>query len=103
MSTPHFIVTANDLADGSVRYLAHEATGRAWPRDIRAASLTADPGLRDAWLAEAAADVAANRIIAPYAIDVIPGRDGPEHGTVRERVRAAGPSTGNSLKHHGQR
>lgn len=99
MSTTHFIVTANDLADGGVRYLAIADEDHVWHRDIRSASATPDPATGEAWLAEANRDVAANLIVAPYVIDVVPGADGPLHGSVRERVRAAGPTTGNSLRH----
>ncbi|MSP81455.1 MAG: DUF2849 domain-containing protein [Alphaproteobacteria bacterium] len=97
MSATHSIVTANDLRDGSVRYLRAEPLP-SWERDIRRASTTADPATRDAWLALAEAEARANNVVAPYVIAVASGEGEPDHDSVRERVRASGPTTGNSLR-----
>ena len=94
-----YVVTANDLRDGGVRYLRATEDRVTWTRDVEAATATADPERRDALLAAAEADVARNLVVAPYAIEVVPTAAGFAHTSVRERVRASGPSTGNALRH----
>ncbi|MEX2648239.1 MAG: DUF2849 domain-containing protein [Alphaproteobacteria bacterium] len=92
-----FVVTANLLADGGVRWLRAEAGHLAWTSVALDASTTEDAHQRDAWLAAAEADVARNLIVAPYAVEVASHGDGFRHVSVRERVRANGPTVGNSL------
>jgi len=92
-----YVVTANALADGGVLWLRAEAGRVAWTSAAREASTTEDARQRDAWLAAAEADVARNLIVAPYAVEVAPVEGGFRHTSVRERVRADGPTVGNSL------
>ncbi len=90
------IVTANSLGDGRVVF--QSATG--WSLDIREAQLLETAIAAEAALARANADAAANRVVEPYAIDVKreAGRLVPVR--LRERIRADGPTTGNSLPKH---
>lgn len=78
------LVTANRLGDGIVVYLG---TDNGWHENIREAALV-DSGV-EALLDVAAIDVAANRVVDPYAIDV---SDAYVPVTQREAVRAAGPT-----------
>ena len=86
----HFVITANDLRDGGVRWLACD--GAAWTTEAAAAAVAADAAERDALLARAEADVAENRVVGVYAVEVAPTGDGFVHTSVRERVRAGGPT-----------
>lgn len=92
-----YVVTANALADGGVLWLRAEAGHLAWTPESRAASTTEDAHQRDAWLVAAEADALRNLIVAPYAVEVAPVEGGFRHTSVRERVRADGPTVGNSL------
>lgn len=93
----HFVITANDLRDGAIVWLRAEAGGFGWTTTAAAASV-AGAGERDAWLAAAEADARRNRVVAPYAIDVAARPEGGfAHTSTRERVRAGGPTVGNSL------
>ncbi|MGH6719698.1 MAG: DUF2849 domain-containing protein [Alphaproteobacteria bacterium] len=91
---PHFVITANDLRDGSVRWLTDDNGRAGWTAEARAASVAADAAGRDAWLALAEADVAANSVVGVYAVEVAATGDGFVHTSVRERVRAGGPTIG---------
>ena len=84
------IVTANRLTDGRVVF--RTAAGR-WSETLSAAALL-EPTAATAVLADAAADVAARLIVEPYAVDVTVGAAGPVPKTVRERIRAGGPTSG---------
>ena len=89
-----FVVTANDLRDGAVVWLRDEDGRVSWTSDAAAASVTDAEERRDAWLATAQADVAGNRVVGVYAVDVKATDGGFVHTSVRERVRAAGPTVG---------
>jgi hypothetical protein len=97
MSDRPALITANDLADGSVLYLRPEAEGPRWVRDAREAGIAGDAATRAAWLALAEAEAAANRVVAPYAVEVEVRPEGLVHASVRERIRAEGPTAGLSL------
>ena len=86
------IVTANSLADGRVVF--RTATG--WSLRIDDAELLTTKEATEAALALAADDAAANLVVDVYAIAV--SRDGGRLVPVRlrERIRASGPTTGNS-------
>jgi hypothetical protein len=86
------VITANSLGDGRVVF----QTPAGWTLDIdQAEALDAKEAL-DAALARANADAAENRVVEPYAIDV--ERRGANLVAVRlrERIRAEGPTTGNT-------
>ena len=87
------VLTANRLADGRVVYLGEEG----WTGELDRARL-----IRDAESAEAAErqgrdDVAARLVVEPYLIDVETERAGVQALRLRERIRADGPTTGNSM------
>lgn len=90
----HYVVTANDLHDGAVVWLRDEDGRVRWTSDSAAASATDAPDRRDAWLAAAEMDVLGNRVVGVYAVEVNATGDGFAHTSVRERVRAAGPTVG---------
>ncbi len=86
------IITANSLADGLVVF--HGADG--WTVNVDQATVFDDKTALAAALERAKADAALNLIVDPYPIAV--ARDGSRvvPTRLRERIRAAGPTTGNS-------
>ncbi len=90
------VLTANRLADGLVVFLTGE--GR-WSRIIATAELLDDEAAVEAALETALADARANRVVEPYAVEVVVPASGqnPVPTRFRERVRASGPTTGHSL------
>ncbi len=90
------IITANRLIDGLVVFRTGEG---GWSLTIAAAELLADEAAVEAALEKAFADARANRVVEPYAVEVVvpaPGKD-PVPTRFRERIRADGPTTGHSL------
>jgi hypothetical protein len=90
------IITANRLADGLVVFRTGE--GR-WSQYIAAAELLKDEAGVEGALESGLADVAANRIVDPYAVEIVipvAGKD-PVPKRLRERIRTSGPTTGHSL------
>jgi hypothetical protein len=93
----HYVISANSLRSGAVVWLRAVGDAFGWTEDASDASV-GDAAQRDAWLAIAEAEARANRVVAPYAVDVAPdGAGGFAHTSVREAVRAGGPTVGNSL------
>ncbi|MCW5772106.1 MAG: DUF2849 domain-containing protein [Rhodospirillaceae bacterium] len=89
-STPDLqALTANRLSDGAVVYLA--ADGR-WIADFGDLRLAADEAAAGALLEEGARAVAAARVVGPYLIAVSRDESGLRPASLRERIRAAGPS-----------
>ncbi len=89
------VITASSLALGHVVYLRLEGACCRWLSDIQAATLLKEEDL-DAALARAAEAVAENEIIDPYAV-AVEIRDGRiEPLSLRERIRAHGPTTGDA-------
>lgn len=95
--TLSYVVTANELSEGYIVYLRDAPAGPAWTRRIEEATVVAEPE-RDVLLATAATDVARNVVVGPYAVEVKVTPQGLVHTSMKERVRAAGPSVGNSLR-----
>ena len=90
------IITANGLADGLVVFRTGDDQ---WSPTIAAAELLADEAGVEVALEKAFADARANRVVEPYAIEVVvsaPGQD-PVATRFRERIRVDGPTTGHSL------
>ena len=90
------IITANRLADGLVVF--RSGNGR-WSQIITSAERLEDETAVEAALESALADVRSNRVVDPYAVEVvIPalGKD-PVPARFRERIRVNGPTTGHSL------
>ena len=77
------ILTGNDLADGRVIWW----TGSGWSLHVADAVDVGDQ-------AEAilAAEEAARRVNASYAIDAEQAADGPRPAHIKDRVRAVGPT-----------
>ena len=86
------IVTANSLADGRVVF----QTVLGWSHDIDQSELLDTAPMAEIALGRANADAADNRVVDPYLVDVTraAGRTVPLR--LRERIRAEGPTTGNS-------
>ena len=88
------ILTANDLFDGDVVYLAPDG---AWTRGLGAARLFEDEAEANRSLA--AAEVQEDAVVGPYLAPAAPGgHQGPEPIHIREALRASGPSN----YHHGK-
>ena len=87
---PPQVLTANRLGAGDVVYLAEQS---AWVPDLAHAAVAIDAE-RLATLEAIAADaVAAQKVVAVYAIDVDIATATPKPTSVKERIRAArGPS-----------
>ena len=82
------VLTANDLLEGDVIYLAPDG---AWTRRLASARLFVDEAEADRSLA--AAESQEDTVIGPYLAAAIPGdRRGPQPAHFREAFRAAGPS-----------
>lgn len=84
------IVTANRLRDGRVVF--RDGAGR-WVEALAAAAVF-DVAAAKAAVEASDADVAARLIVEPYAIDVVEGPDGITPKTMREKIRAGGPTSG---------
>jgi len=88
--TRHFtpsVLTANDLLEGDVIYLAPSGD---WVRDLAHARL-----FTDARAATEALDIAEgqqDRLVGAYLAPAKPGATGPKPGHFREAFRAKGPS-----------
>ena len=67
------VVTANRLGDGAVVYLTAAGDWSVW---LKEASAVPDQDA-DRLMAEAEADVAARRVVGPYAMAVGPPPSGP--------------------------
>lgn len=86
------ILLANDLLDGDVVFAMATADGIAWTRDPALALVAADDETAAALEAFAAGELAANRVVDAYLVDVESqsGRPVPRH--FRERFKTLGPS-----------
>lgn len=81
------VLTANDLLEGDVIYLAPSGD---WVRDLARARL-----FTDARAATEALDIAEgqqDRLVGAYLAPAQPAPDGPKPGHFREAFRAQGPS-----------
>ena len=82
------ILVANDLADGGVVF----RTAKGWSPRHGDALIAGNAEAADALEAEGAAEMAANRVVDAYLVDVVLGGDGPQPRHFRERLRTLGPS-----------
>jgi uncharacterized protein with PhoU and TrkA domain len=87
------IVTANRLTDGRVVF--RDAAGR-W-REAFAAAVVLEAAAAAEAVAESARDVAARLIVDPYAVDVIVTATGLTPASMREKIRAGGPTSGSEI------
>ncbi len=86
------IITANSLGDGRVVF----QTPTGWSHDIGMADVLDSAGALEIALVRANLAAAQNRVVEPYAVDVKRGPAGIVPVKLRERIRAEGPTTGNS-------
>jgi sulfite reductase (NADPH) hemoprotein beta-component len=87
------ILLANDLLDGDVVFAAAgSGTTLAWTRDPAFALVAADDGVAAGLEAFAATELAGNRVVDAYLVDVAleSGKPVPRH--FRERFKTLGPS-----------
>lgn len=87
------ILLANDLLDGDVVFATPgDSAGLAWTRDPALARVADDDAGASALEAFAAAELAANRVVDAYLVNVAleTGRPVPRH--FRERFKTLGPS-----------
>ena len=91
------VITANGLGDGRVVF--QSAFG--WTHDIDQAEVLDTKEAVAAALGRANVDAGANRIVEPYAIEVTRSAAGLVPRRLRERIRAEGPTTGNSRQKGG--
>ena len=88
------IVTANRLADGVVVF---QDAGGGWAEDFALAAVYADAAALEAALALGAEAVALSQVVDPYAVEVEwrNGHYAPK--TLREAIRASGPTVRRDL------
>lgn len=83
------VVSANLLLEGDVVY--RDAAG-AWSLDLAEAAIAETPEAAETLLSAAASE--AHLVVDAALIEVVLGADGaPTPATLRERIRAAGPTT----------
>ena len=89
------VITANALTSGAVVF---RASGGRWTHQVNDAEVLGTPEASEAALAAANADAAANIVVEPAAIPVTLEDGAVVPVRLRERIRAKGPTTGNSLQ-----
>ncbi len=87
------ILVANDLAEGEVVF----RTAAGWSPDHREALIAGNVEAADALEAEGLAEMAANKVVDAYLVDVVLGENGPLPRHYRERLRTLGPSVRTDL------
>jgi hypothetical protein len=83
------ILTANRLTDGAVVYLTAAGT---WTTEIRQSVVAREERAASALLARGQKDADAAIVVGPYLIAALDGAEGPRAASLREQIRAAGPS-----------
>jgi hypothetical protein len=83
------ILTANRLADGAVVYLTAAGT---WMTEIRQSVVAREEKAASALLARGQKDAEAAIVVGPYLIAALEDAAGPRAQSLREQIRAAGPS-----------
>ena len=87
------ILVANDLVDGDVVF----RTADGWSLDHRRALIAGNAEAADALEAEGLAEMASNKVIDAYLVDVVLDETGPLPRHYRERLRTLGPSVRTDL------
>ena len=82
------VVTANTLATGKVVFLGADG----WVETVGEAHLYDDDADAEVGLERAAADAAKALIVEPFVADAGPERDGRPKMTLRDSIRAYGPT-----------
>jgi hypothetical protein len=83
-----FVVTATDLRDGTIQWLA---AGDIWQAHFAKAVTFDEAGIEQA-LAFGAAEIRAQRVVGVYQVEVGHTADGITPRSTRERIRAYGPT-----------
>jgi hypothetical protein len=83
------ILTANRLTDGAVVYLTAAGT---WTTEIRQSVVAREEKAASALLARGQKDAESAIVVGPYLIAALAGEEGPRAASLREQIRAAGPS-----------
>ncbi|HMF07325.1 MAG TPA: DUF2849 domain-containing protein [Methylocella sp.] len=83
------IISANRLADGIVVYAGH---GGAWVEKLNQARIFASKEEAEAGLSLAQDDVARNLVVEPFLVDVTQDANGLRPSTLRDSIRAQGPT-----------
>ena len=83
------IVTANRLREGDVVYLTDNGQ---WSSYLNESRTSRDQAEIESMLTQAAADVAARKVVAPYAMEIVEVDGILQPLSAREIIRAAGPT-----------
>ena len=87
------ILLANDLLDGDVVFASGDAGGAiVWTRDPALSLVAADDAAATGLEAFAAAELAGNRVVDAYLVDVELRSGAPVPRHFRERFKTLGPS-----------
>jgi hypothetical protein len=81
------MIIANRLHDGAVVFLTAQED---WVRSIKDGLIL--EAEQERWLATAKTHEASCRVIDPILIDVVIGENGPRPTSIREQIRAFGPT-----------
>ena len=83
------MIVANRLTDGRVVFFRADG---GWSVDIAEGLVIDEAAEQEARLGAAKADEARCVVVDPYLIDVAEGEDGPRPTSIREAIRAFGPT-----------
>jgi hypothetical protein len=83
------VLTANRLTDGAVVYLTAAGT---WTSEVARSVVAREEKAAAALLARGQKDAEAAIVVGPYLIAVVEEAGGPRPASLRERIRAEGPS-----------
>jgi hypothetical protein len=86
---PSQVITANRLTDGRVVWLTGDL---AWVEDVNRAAVADDKAAVEAALARSNPAVSELNVVEPYAVEVEVSAGGIVPKSLRERIRAAGPT-----------
>jgi sulfite reductase (NADPH) hemoprotein beta-component len=86
------ILLANDLLDGDVVFASAAAGALSWTRDPALALVAADDAAAAGLESFAAAELAGNRVVDAYLVDVEIRSGAPVPRHFRERFKTLGPS-----------
>ena len=82
-------ITAHRLTDGTVVYWADT---RGWDESVDNACVYTERDKADTALGDAQKDIAAQKVIGVYLFEVAPDTDSASPASVREQIRAKGPT-----------
>ena len=85
------VATANELRSGRVVF--RDAAG-AWVPSLAAAAIAASEAAAETLLRAAQDDAAAGDVIDLALVEIVPGDGPPRLASLRERIRATGPTAG---------